>query len=63
MTQFPIQMFFPILLMALFAAYAIYAMRKRKAGMGPAFRMFFERTGWLATIGLAILANALLSPM
>jgi hypothetical protein len=46
MTTFPFQMLRPIVLVALFGAYAVWSMKKRKAGMGPAFRMFFERIGY-----------------
>lgn len=45
-TQFPIQMLLPIVLMLLFGAYTVYTMKKRRASMGPAARMFFERTGY-----------------
>jgi hypothetical protein len=40
------QLLFPILLMAVFGGYSLYVIRKRKAGMPQAFRMFFERTGY-----------------
>jgi len=40
------QLLFPIVMMALFGAYALYMWKKRSAGMGPAFRTFFERTGY-----------------
>jgi hypothetical protein len=41
-----LQILMPIVLMAVFLAYTIYTMRKRKTGMPEAFRMFFERTGY-----------------
>lgn len=40
------QFLFPILIMALFLGYTLYTLRRRKAGMPQAFRMFFERTGY-----------------
>lgn len=40
------QLLFPIILMALFGAYTLWMWKKRSAGMGPAFRTFFERTGY-----------------
>lgn len=40
------QLLFPIIMMALFGAYALYTWKKRSAAMGPAFRTFFERTGY-----------------
>lgn len=42
----PTQLLFTLLLMAVFGGYSIYVIRKRKAGMGPAFQTFFERTGY-----------------
>jgi hypothetical protein len=40
------QLLFPIVLMALFGGYTLWMWKKRSAGMGPAFRTFFERTGY-----------------
>jgi hypothetical protein len=43
------QQFIPILLMVAFAGYAVFAMSRRKkalANIGPAMRLFFERTGY-----------------
>jgi len=40
------QLLFPIAIMAVFLAYTLYTIRRRKAGMPDAFRMFFERTGY-----------------
>ncbi|HWM84885.1 MAG TPA: hypothetical protein VNO33_03580 [Kofleriaceae bacterium] len=41
-----LQFLFPIILMAVFLAYSLYTVRRRRAGMPQAFRMFFERTGY-----------------
>ena len=46
------QILLPILLMGAFGAYALWMMSKRKkmmANLGPAFRAFFERTGYRYT--------------
>jgi hypothetical protein len=43
------QMLLPIILIAVFGAYSVYMMQKRKQAMsnlGPALRNFFERTGY-----------------
>jgi len=43
------QLMFPLILFAAFGAYAVWMMSKRKkalANLGPAFRRFFEQTGY-----------------
>ena len=42
----PAQYILPIVLMALLGGYSLWMVRRRKAGTGPAFRLFFERTGY-----------------
>jgi ribosomal protein L16/L10AE len=44
--RMPSQMMFPIVMMALFGAYAIYMWKKRSAGIGPGLKIFLERTGY-----------------
>lgn len=39
-------MLLPLIMMALFGAYALWMWKKRSAGAGPAFKLFFERTGY-----------------
>ena len=41
----PVQMLFQLLLMALFGGYTLWVKKKRKARMGPAFRMYRDRWG------------------